>query len=348
MSDERKLRFGIVGLGNIAATHAKAIQSLKDAELTAACSRSDANRRKFSESFDVPVYHSCIELLSQTALEAVVICTPSGTHLDYGKLAAEAGKHVIVEKPIEVTTARGKELIECCKLNGVELAVIYQNRFLDGAVKMKNAVQNGSIGEPVMVRAAVKWFRDVAYYQNSGWRGTHKMDGGGAVINQAIHTIDLLLWIMGDIHGLSAIKGTLTHPGIEAEDNAVAIMKFMNGAMGVFEASTSIVPAQPRFIEVNGTKGTALLQDDRFVLLSDEENQASDTPKETGGSGAADPLAGMHAALHARQYSQIVEAILSNQIPQVSGEDALRSLAVAEAIYRSANKQKFVEPFENI
>ncbi|TVQ03699.1 MAG: gfo/Idh/MocA family oxidoreductase [Balneolaceae bacterium] len=348
MSDERKLRFGIAGLGNIAATHAKAIQSIENTGLSAAFSRSEANRSRFSQSFGVPAYSSFDELLSHSPLDAIVICTPSGTHLDYGKAAAEAGKHVIVEKPIEVTVARGKELIHACKQNGVKLAVIYQNRFLDGAVKMKRVVEDGTIGEPVMVRASVKWFRDQAYYENSGWRGTYKMDGGGAVINQAIHTIDLLLWIMGDIAELSALKGTLTHRGIEAEDNAVAVLQFKNGAMGVFEASTSIVPAQPRSIEINGTMGTAILKDDQFTLIFDKANQLSAVQKTSGGAGAADPLDGLQANLHASQYAGIVDAILYDKPPEVSGEDALRSLAVAEAIYRSAENKMFVEPVVNI
>lgn len=348
MTDRKKLRFGIAGLGNIAATHAKAIQSLENAELAAACSRSEANRNRFSESFQVPVWASYKKLLSHKPLDGVVICTPSGTHLDYGKQAAEAGKHVIVEKPLEITTKRGRELIDACLQNGVKLAVIYQNRFLDGAVKMKTAITNGSIGEPIMVRAAVKWFRDHAYYHDSGCRGTYAMDGGGAVINQAIHTIDLLLWMMGDISELCAFKGTLTHPDIEAEDNAVAILKFKNGALGVFEASTSIMPAQPRLIEINGTKGTVILTDSHFKININGKINSSDVRNTSGGTGAADPLAGLEANLHTRQYSNIVSALFSGEDPEVSGEEALKSLAVTETIYRSANTQTFLKPFENI
>jgi UDP-N-acetyl-2-amino-2-deoxyglucuronate dehydrogenase len=348
MNDERIVRFGIAGLGNIAATHAKAIQSIENAGLSAAFSRSEANRNRFSDLFGVPVYSAFDELLSNVPLDAVVICTPSGTHLEYGKTAAEAGKHVIVEKPIEVTVARGKELIHTCTSNGVKLAVIYQNRFLDGAIQLKKVIEEGVIGEPVMVRASVKWFRDLKYYKDSGWRGTHKMDGGGAVINQAIHTIDLLIWILGDIEELSAVKGTLTHQGIEAEDNAVAILQFKNGAMGVFEASTSVVPAQPRLIEINGTLGTAILQDDQFRLIFDDNKEATDVQKTSGGAGAADPLSGLQENLHARQYELVTEAILNNRPPEVSGGDALRSLAVAEAIYKSADNKTFVQPVVNI
>lgn len=345
MSEPRMVRFGIAGLGSIAATHAKAIQSLQHAKLIAAYSRTETNRRKFNDLFQVPVCHSCSELLSHPELEAVVICTPSGTHLEYGKKVAEAGKHVIVEKPIEVTVARGRELIEACKQNGVKLAVIYQNRFLDAAIKMKQTLENGVIGKPVMVRAAVKWFRNQAYYEESEWRGTYALDGGGAVINQAIHTIDLLIWLLGDIHHIAAIKATLTHPQIEAEDNAVAVIHFKSGAIGVFEASTSVIPAQPRLIEINGTRGTATLEDDRFTLMVGEKNQSDQSELSRGGAGASDPLAGLQANLHAKQYSQIVHEILNNGTPDVTGEEALLSLAAAEAIYRSAADNKFVKPF---
>ncbi len=343
MNELSSLKFGIAGLGNIAATHARAITALNRAVLTAACSRSKTNRDAFSKEFGVPVYSSFEDLLTRGKLDAVTICTPSGTHLEYGKMAAEAGKHVIMEKPIEVTVKRGKELIECCRQNGVKLAVIYQNRFIDGAVQMKRALDDGKLGKPVLARAAVKWYRDQEYYTESGWRGTLKLDGGGAVINQAIHTLDLLIWLLGDVESVSAFKDTLTHPGIEAEDNAVAAMKFENGAMGVFEASTSVMPAQPRIIEINGTKATAVLTDDHLQIKQKHEEKGKNEKKDIS-SGSESPLSGMTAGPHQKQYQQIVDAILSDSEPAVSGEDSLRSLALAEAIYLSSEHQKAVSP----
>lgn len=337
----KKIGFGIVGLGNIASTHALAISGLEEGELVAACSRSGANRSAFSEKFNVSVYSDYGEFLANDNLHAVIICTPSGTHLEYGKQAAGAGKHVIIEKPIEISVDRGRSLIECCNQNRVKLAVIYQNRFIPGVKQMKQAVDKGEIGRPVMVRASVKWFRNQEYYTQSGWRGTLEMDGGGAVINQSIHTIDLLLWIMGDVVSLSAFKGTLTHPGIEAEDNAVAAMQFKNGALGVFEASTSIVPAQSRTIEINASKGTALLEEDQFKLLKKDGIEESGSKKNSK-AGAESPMAGMKAIHHQKQYQQIIDAIAGTQEPVVSGEESLRSLAVVEAIYSSAEEKKSV------
>jgi predicted dehydrogenase len=343
---DKKTGIGIVGLGNIAATHANAILDLENADLIGGCSRSEENRKRFADTFDVPVISEYDEFLSLEQLDTVTICTPSGSHLEYGKQAAEAGKNLIIEKPIEISVKRGRELIDCCQKNGVKLAVIYQNRFTEGAIQLINAVDSGAVGEIIMARASVKWYRDQEYYSGSAWRGTLDMDGGGAVINQSIHTIDLLVWILGDVKKLSGFKTTRTHPGIEAEDNAVAVMEFERGALGVFEASTSIVPAQPRFIEINGTKGTALLEDDNFELITSDTGDESKKTEKKSGTGADDPLAGMSSNHHHKQYEQIINAFHGNGKVIVSGEDSLRSLAVVEALYKSSDQNIVAVPKE--
>lgn len=340
MMSRKIIHFGVVGLGNIASTHAHAINGHDSATVTAACSRSEENRKQFGSEFDLSLYSDYSEMLSHDKLDAVTICTPSGSHLNYAQKAAEAGKHVVIEKPIEITVERGKEIIECCKQNGVKLAVIYQNRFSDGAIEMKKELNNGKLGSAIMARASVKWYRDQEYYTQSSWRGTLKLDGGGAVINQAIHTLDLLIWMMGDVESVSAFKATLTHPGIEAEDNAVAILKFRSGTMALFEASTSIVPAQPRRIEVNGTNGTVILEDDQFIRVESGSEQKSQS--EGSGAGAADPMAGLGFLHHSRQYETIIDAILNDKLPVVSGAESLKSLAVVEAIYQSADTGRVV------
>lgn len=168
------------------------------------------------------------------------------------------------------------------------------------------------------------------------------MDGGGAVINQSIHTVDLLVWILGNVVKLSGFNATRTHPGIEAEDNAVAIMEFEKGTLGVFEASTSIVPAQPRLIEINGTKGTAVLEDDVFELITKDSKKNSSQAEKKSAAGADDPLAGMSSIHHQKQYEQILNAFRSGNTPIVSGKDSLRSLAVVEALYNSSNHNDVV------
>lgn len=337
----QKFGLGIVGCGNISDMHAQAIINLDRGKLVSAHSRTSSRLEVFCDKYDITGSASYDEFLENPDLDVVSICTPSGTHLDYGILAAEAGKHVIVEKPIEVTVERGRALINSCIENGVQLAVIYQNRFIDDVVKMKQAIDGGKIGAPILASASVRWFRSQEYYGDSTWRGTFALDGGGVVINQSIHTIDLLQWFIGDVESVSGLKGTFTHNQIEAEDTAVACLRFKNGAIGVFEGSTSVIPSQKRRIEVNGATGTALLEGDKF-----QKKPAGDQPEEPEDSGeaagAASPLDGMEVINHQRQFDQIFEAFTGNGEPIVSGEESLKSLAIVEALYLSAEEERVV------
>jgi predicted dehydrogenase len=334
--NQKKYNIGIVGCGNISDTHAKAIIQTAKGRLIGAHSRTQSTLDAFCEQHDIAAYPSYEKFLANPDLDIVVICTPTGTHLDYGKLAAEAGKHVIVEKPIEINVKRGRSLIQACKENEVKLAVIYQNRFINAIQRMKESIDCGDIGRSFMVRGSVKWFREEAYYKGS-WHGTYELDGGGVVINQSIHTIDLMQWFMGPVESLSAFKDTFTHEkSMEAEDSAVACLHFKNGAIGVFEASTSTVPPQKRKIEINGSKGTAVLEGDTFYKQIGADEQK--TKKESGEAvGAASPLAGMTSQNHRRQYDQILNAFQNNTKPLVSGEESLQSLAIVEALYKSAD-----------
>jgi UDP-N-acetyl-2-amino-2-deoxyglucuronate dehydrogenase len=331
---------GIVGCGTISGTHAEAINGSKQGRLVAAYSRTPENVEAFCSEYDAEGFSDYQAFLDYEELDAVAICTPSGTHLDYGRHAAEAGKHVIVEKPIEVSVKRGLELIDSCRTNDVGLAVIYQNRFLDEAIRMQEAVQNGQVGQPVLVDAAVKWFRDQEYYDSGGWRGSLDLDGGGAAINQAIHTVDLLLWICGEVESVQAYKGTLTHSGIEGEDNVVASLRFKNGALGVFTASTSVVPPQNRKIEIHGTDGTALLDGNRFQIITADDS--ADTSRGGDAVGASSPMAGMTGNLHQKQYDNILAAFTNRSVPVVSGEESLKSLAFVQALYESSRRQEAV------
>lgn len=336
---QKKYGIGIVGCGSISATHAEAIRHTEYGRVVTAHSRSQSSLDNFCRRFDLPGYKDYEKFLTHPDLDVVVICTPSGTHLDFGRAAAEAGKHVVVEKPIEVTLQRGKSLIESCRRHGVKLAVIYQNRFIEDVIRMKRFVEEGRIGKPFMVDVAVKWFRDQNYYDSAAWRGTLSLDGGGVVINQAIHTIDLMLWICGNLKSLYAGKGTFTHSGIEGEDNAVAVMEFEKGALGVFRASTSIVPPAKRRIEIHGPEGTALLDGDEFRLLKSEEEDSRQSGNNGGtGSGTSGPLAGMSYHHHKKQYDQILDALIHGSTPEVSGVESLKSLEVVQAIYTSSDR----------
>jgi predicted dehydrogenase len=276
--------------------------------------------------------------LAREDVDVVVICTPSGAHLDYGALAARAGKHVVVEKPIEVTVARGRQLIDTCTENRVHLSVIFQNHFVPDIQRMKQAIDAGEIGPVHLADAYVKWHRDQKYYDEGGWRGTLELDGGGALINQSIHTIDLLRWMVGDVRTVYGRIGTFTHERIEGEDTGVAVLTFANGAIGVIEGATSVQPPHERTLEIHGRNGSAVLTGNSFTLEKpDEETKASSQPRGSG-SGAASPFSGFSIEPHTSQLEDIVRAIRNGSRSRVSGEEALKSLAIVEGIYRSSRE----------
>lgn len=339
---KKELSIGIVGCGSIADIHAMAIQQSKNAVLVSAFSRTLINAQNFGEKFNIQWFTDWNEFISDPDLDAVAICTPNGTHLDYGKKVAFSKKHLIIEKPIEVTLERAKELIEICKENQVQLAIIYQNRFQDGMQELKNQIDSKNIGKLIMGDAYIKWYRSQEYYDSGAWRGTFALDGGGVLINQAIHTIDLLQWFMGPIESIQGQTGTYSHDRLEGEDNATALIKFKNGAMGVIQASTSIQPAQPRRIEIHGSKGTVIIDGDHLNIFKDGELEELNRNKTQVSTGSTSPMGGFHVEPHKKQFEAFVDAIHYNHTPVVSGEDSLISLAIVLAIYESAKSSKTI------
>lgn len=336
-----KYGVGIVGCGTIASVHAEAIRQLPNAELVSVYSRNLDNALRLSQKFNVAASNNWREFIRNERLDVVTVCTPSGAHLDYGQRIAEAGKHVVVEKPIEVTLERGNQLIEACEQHNVKLAVIFQNRFLPDVIRMKEAIDAGELGKVFLGDAYIKWHRTQAYYSSAQWRGTLTLDGGGVLINQAIHTIDLLQWLLGKVETVFGHIGTFTHTGIEGEDTAVATLLFENGALGVIEASTSVQPAMDRRLEIHGEKDTAILTGNSFRLLGAKFSQSENArPNETSASGASSPLQNFMAEPHRRQYEAILNAIGQGQKPPISGEDSLESLAIVLAIYESAKRAR--------
>ena len=341
----RKLRIGIVGCGTISDIHAQAIQQSKNAELISLFSRSEKNARRVGEKYETKWSVDWDEFISDPTLDAVSICTPNGNHLDYGKKASEAGKHVLLEKPIEVTLKRAKELIEVCKKNNVQLAVIYQNRFIAEVEELKRQIDENKLGTLFMGDAYIKWFRSQEYYDSGAWRGTSELDGGGVLINQAIHTIDLLQWLMGDVETVFGQIGTFTHERIEGEDNAVAILRFKSGAIGVIEGSTSVQPAQSKRIELHGEKGSAVIDDTKVKISGKGEFSDKDEKNEDSGAkstGSSSPLGGFSIEPHKNQFEAIVNAINNNEIPPVSGEESIKSLAIVLAIYESSKTNAMI------
>lgn len=340
---------GIVGCGMIANFHARAIADAEGAHLVGACSRSKDEYEPFATEHGCKGYASLEEMLADDAIGAVSICTPSGLHMDPAVAAAKAGKHVIVEKPLEITTERCDQIINACEEAGVRLTVTFQSRFHESSRLMKQAVDSGRFGKITMGDAYVKWFRSQAYYDSGQWRGTWKLDGGGALMNQAIHSVDLLLWLMGPVKQISAMTSTLTHERIEVEDVAVATLQFESGALGVIEATTTAYPGALKRIEISGSEGSAVLEEEDIKAWefakedpSDEKIRVEMVGKTGSGGGAADPSAIDHHG-HTMVFEEMVKSINENRPSIVDGCEGRRSVEVICAIYESAKTGQIVK-----
>jgi len=337
--------FGIVGLGLIADFHARAIQAISGgrSSLVACCSRSAEKAQEFEKKYGCTGYTDLDKFLTHPGLDIVSLCTPSGAHLEHSLAAAGAGKHVIVEKPLEITPERCDKIIAACESAKVSLAGIFQSRFSEVAGIVKTAVDQGRFGTLVLGDAYVKWFRSQEYYDDGGWHGTQSLDGGGALINQSIHAIDLLQWFMGPVESVQAFTGTVGHKRIEVEDNAVAALRFRNGAFGVIEGSTSVYPGFLKRIEISGTKGSMILEEETLKawdfaesLPEDEEiRKKFGAGTETGG-GAADPGA-ISFEGHRRQFEEFITSLEQGRSPLVDGREAKKAVEIIQAIYTSAS-----------
>lgn len=263
--------------------------------------------------------------------------------------AAKAGKHVIVEKPLDITLRRCDRIIKACADNKVQLATIFPSRFHDSAQKMRKAVDGGRFGRLVLGDAYVKWYRTQEYYDSGAWRGTWQLDGGGALMNQAVHSVDLLLWLMGPVEQIQAQTATLAHERIEVEDVAVATLKFASGALGVIEATTAANPGYLKRIELYGSEGSAVLEEEDIKTWDFKKKARGDDAilkemaesKSTGG-GAADPAAIGHHG-HALQLKDFVRAIKSGDPPIIDGHEGRKPVEVILGVYQSAQTGKLVK-----
>jgi UDP-N-acetyl-2-amino-2-deoxyglucuronate dehydrogenase len=334
--------FGIVGLGLIAKFHARAVQDIAGAHVAACYSRSGEKARAFAAEFGGQAYDSLDAMLADPAVQVVTVCTPSGAHLEPTLAAVRAGKHVIVEKPLEITLARCDEIIREARRAGVIVSTIFPSRFHESSRLMRQAVDAGRFGRITLGDAYVKWYRKQEYYDSGAWRGTWHLDGGGALMNQAIHSVDLLLWLMGPAVEVSAHTATLAHDRIEVEDVAVATVRFASGALGVIEASTAAFPGELKRIEISGSHGTAVLREEDIATWSFAETTAEDEAllarmanKTKTGGGAADPAAIGHHG-HRLQFEDVLAAIRAGQQPLIDAQEGRRSVELILAIYQSA------------
>jgi predicted dehydrogenase len=329
-----EIGFGIVGCGMIGKVQASAIASIPGARLVAACGRDEKRVAEFASTFGATAYTDYDRFLSHPGLRIVNVCTPSGLHAEQGIAAARAGKHVLVEKPIETGLEKADALIEACDGAGVKLGVIFQSRFLPAAQKIKRAVDEGRLGRLMVGDAYVKWYRAPEYYADS-WHGTMALDGGGALINQAIHTVDLLRWVMGPVDTAFAMASALRYPRIEGEDTLVANLRFRDGALGVIEATTSVKPGFKRRLEISGERGTVILDGDTIGCWEvDGESEAVGEGEQIT-DGSANPAAISYEG-HRRQIEDMMQAVIENRAPMIDGREGRKSLELVVALYQSA------------
>jgi UDP-N-acetyl-2-amino-2-deoxyglucuronate dehydrogenase len=329
------MRFALIGAGNISDTHARAIGGIAGASVAAVYGPTRARAERLATACGATAYDDLDRCLDHADLDMVAIGTPSGLHAAHGIAAARRRLHVLVEKPIDITTARADELIAEASRAGVTLGVIFQDRLKPPVRRLKALVDSGGLGTPIIATAKVKWYRPPAYYRDSRWRGTLAFDGGGAVINQAIHTVDLLVWIFGPVARVSAATATRLHD-IEAEDTAVAAIEFANGALGTIEATTSAYPGYARRIELTGSEGTAILDGDRLIALDlrSGTREIVDEP-EARVENVASPVVS-DPTPHRRVFEDFIRAAESGGTPSCDGSAGRRSLETIEAIYQSA------------
>ncbi len=337
------VRFGIVGCGVISETHAAAITGLPDAELAAVADPVSERADALAERYGVPAFDSLTSMMAGVELDAVNICTASGMHGEHAREALRAGKHVMVEKPLEISLDEIDQTLAVQREARVKLAAVCQHRFDPAARRVHELLQEGAFGTSILANAQILWWRSQEYYDTGGWRGTTSLDGGGVLMNQSIHSIDLLTWFMGPVRSVSAYTGTLSHD-IETEDTAAASLRFASGALGSIAATTSAYPGVVTRLEILGTGGSAILENDRLRYLhlgQDEEKPVGlyglegrplpDAPQQEAPGGA-----------HDLQIADFIRAIREDGSPLVDGEAGRHDVAIILAIYESARTGKEV------
>ena len=335
--------FGIVGTGVIAAMHAHAIATLPGTRLVAVTDVAAGAAAAFAAARGCAAEPSLDALLARADVDVVCVCVPSGLHAEIGTRAARAGKHLVVEKPIDLTLPAADRLIEAARAAGVALTVISQHRFDPGLIELKGLLRDGALGRLVLGEARTKWYRTQAYYDSAGWRGTWAMDGG-SLMNQGVHYVDLLRWCMGPVTEVTAVCATQAHQ-IEVEDTALAIVRFSSGAVGTILSSTAALPGFPQRLEITGTEGTVIVEDGRIVRRAFGGGVRADGGPDGGVGPVADvgsDPAAVDVAGHAAQITDLLAAIDQGREPAVGGEAGREALEVVCAVYESARTDRTV------
>ncbi|MHB8636770.1 MAG: Gfo/Idh/MocA family protein [Fimbriimonadaceae bacterium] len=347
------LRVGVIGCGVVHGTHCEALGQIEGAELAGVYDVVPERALASADKYGV-LAASSLEALFDV-VDIVNICVPSGLHAEIGLHAARAGKHVLCEKPIDVTYEKALRLVEGCEAHRVKLGVISQHRFATDMRKLHVLASEGSFGRLLQGDCYNKWYRSQNYYDSGDWRGTVALDGGGCLMNQGVHYIDMIQWVMGGVKSVQAQVRTAAHERIEVEDIANALVEYKNGAVGVIQGSTSFYPGMAERLEVHGVYGSAVIEGDRMKFLKiDAENcgqglygdgvNKQPTPSvhlhgegSAGATGAADPTAAF-GMQHQLQIQDFVEAVADGRDPYLTGRAALEPLKIILAIYESGRK----------
>lgn len=337
-------RFGIIGAGMIAATHAQAIAQLPGAELTGIMDNGSGRGADIAPGADTTGSADLNRFLARKDIDIVSLATPSGTHADIAVLAAAAGKHCIVEKPLDVTLAKIDRMIDAHRQAGTQLGGIFNTRYSEAAQLLKRTAAQGRFGRLTFAAAQGPWWRDQSYYDDSGWKGTWALDGGGALMNQGIHSVDLLQWLAGS--PVAAVQGqiaTLAHERIEVEDTASASLRFANGALGTIACTTSMWPGHFRTLTLAGTHGTAVLADSHLLVWQfRQENEQDEQIRQNylglpgPGIGASSPSAGLTAEGHRAVFEEFITALDEKRAPAIDGAESRKAVEIILAIYHSA------------
>ena len=333
-----KHKVAIIGCGAIAKVHFDVVEALEHAEVTGVYDNIPERANAFAEEHGIAVFDTVDALLASDA-EIVAVCTPSGLHADLAVACMKAGKHVVLEKPIALTEADCDRILESEKATGKICAPISQLRYYDDIRRAKEVLDAGLLGKPVLCDLYMKYHRSREYYASSSWRGTFAMDGGGALMNQGIHGIDVLHFLMGGITEVNGTVRTQVHD-IEVEDTAVATVRFANGAIGVIEGTTSMHKGYPRKLEIHCEKGSMQIEENRIVAveLSDFELTEGDGKYDS----SANPMNFSHMG-HRRQYENFLAALEGKEPLFYSAADASQAVKTILAIYRSSKENSNVK-----
>jgi len=346
--NEKQFGFGVIGAGVISEVHAMAINSIENARLLGIYSINKNKSDAIASKYNCTAYDTLDEMLSHPQIDIVCICTPSGIHLNPALKCIEAGKHCLVEKPLEVTLEKCDQIIEAAYVAGVKISVIFPSRFYEASKQLKKAMDEKRFGDLVLGDAYIKWNRSAEYYKSGKWRGTWKYDGGGALMNQGIHSVDLLQWYMGPVESVQSVTANIRHKDIEVEDTIVATVKFANGALGTIECSTAVFPGVLKRIEIMGTEGTAILEESNLIKWEFTHPMSEDQiimDSMVGGNishgGVSNP-ADISFVGHQRQIEDMIHSIETGDNPLIDGLEGRKSVEIVLAIYESANSGKMV------